>query len=208
MDPDADSRLIQILLTGKPSSAILQHLFRNRIIVLNAYIDDGLANDIMAQLLSLEAQDSAADISLYINSPGGSVTAAFAIYDTIRYIKPDVATWAIGLASGTAQMLLSAGAPGKRYALSHARILLKGMPVPVEAIEPEKKSYRDMWEATLTVTAKDTRQPVDQIIMDSHRIRWFGAQEAVDYGLVDHVVSRLKPTVRVLGGLALIFHPG
>lgn len=200
-DLPAESRVLadlqRLLLTNQVSKEGLDRLLRDRVIVLDTEIDDEVANRVAAQMLKLAAEDSEADISLYINSTGGSVVAGMAIYDTMAVIEPDVSTWAIGLASGTAQLLLSAGAPGKRYALPHARVLLKSVfsPYNPNADMAINNAVIDKWNKEMPkLIAKATNQPVEQVRADSNQTRWFSAQEARDYGLVDHVVAGLHVT--------------
>jgi len=175
---------------------VFQRLLRERIIVLGSAVDDDVANRICAQLLLLGAEDPRRDIFLYINSPGGVVTAGMAIYDTMQYLENDVATVALGLAASMGQFLLCAGTPGKRYALPHARIMMHqpsggiGGTASDIAIQVEQAMYtkRTIQERT----AFHTGQSVEQIEHDSDRDRWFTAEEAKDYGLVDEVVSSAR----------------
>jgi ATP-dependent Clp protease protease subunit len=172
---------------------VFQRLLRERIIVLGSAVDDEVANRVCAQLLLLGAEDPRRDIFLYINSPGGVVTAGMAIYDTMQYLENDVATVALGLSASMGQFLLCAGAPGKRYALPHARIMMHqpsggiGGTASDVAIQIEQTLYtkRIMQERI----AFHTGQSVEQIERDSDRDRWFTAEEAKDYGLVDQVVN-------------------
>ena len=151
-------------------------------------------SSLAAQILYLAGQDPDKDIWLYINSPGGSVTAGMAIYDTMQFVKPDISTVCLGLGASMGQFLMTAGAPGKRYALPHARVLMHQPSAGVQgqasdiAIQAENliKIKREMAE----LIAEHSGQPVDQIIADSDRDRWFSAEEARDYGLLDHVISR------------------
>ena len=175
---------------------VFERLLRERIIFLGSQVDDAIANTICAQLLLLAAEDPDRDIYLYINSPGGSVTAGMAIYDTMNYIENDVATVAMGLAASMGQFLLCAGSNGKRYALPHARIMMHQPSVGIGgtasdiAIQAEQILYvkRTMTERI----AFHTGQTLEQIEKDSDRDRWFDAQEAMDYGFVDHVVTGAK----------------
>jgi ATP-dependent Clp protease protease subunit len=177
------------------NDSVYDRLLRERIIFLGQPVDDTIANQICAQLLLLAAEDPTRDINLYINSPGGSVTAGMAIYDTMTFVECDIATYAMGLAASMGQFLLSAGTRGKRYALPHARILMHqpsagiGGTASDIAIQAEqfKLTKREMAE----LIAEHTGQPVDQIQADSERDRWFTAQQALEYGFVDHVVSRV-----------------
>ncbi|MCO1582490.1 ATP-dependent Clp protease proteolytic subunit [Crossiella sp. SN42] len=175
------------------NDSVYERLLRERIIVLGSQVEETIANQICAQLLLLAAEDDERDIYLYINSPGGSVTAGMAIYDTMELIKPDVATVAMGLAASMGQFLLSAGARGKRSALPHARIMMHqpsaglGGTAADIAIQAEMliKHKREMAE----LIATQTGQPVEKIIADSDRDRWFTAEEAKEYGFIDHVAS-------------------
>jgi ATP-dependent Clp protease protease subunit len=173
---------------------VYERLLRERIIFLGSAVDDPMANTICAQLLLLAAEDPTRDIYLYINSPGGSVTAGMAIYDTVQYIENDVATVGLGLAASMGQFLLCAGTTGKRYALPHARIMMHqpsggigGFASDI-AIQAEQMIYtKKMMQERI---AYHTGQSIEQIEKDSDRDRWFTAEEARDYGFIDHVVSR------------------
>ncbi|GDX23472.1 ATP-dependent Clp protease proteolytic subunit [Actinomycetes bacterium] len=171
---------------------VYQRLLRERIIFLGSVVEDSMANAIAAQMLLLSAEDSEKDIYLYINSPGGSVTAGMAIYDTMQYIKNDVATVAMGLAASMGQFLLCAGAPGKRYALPHARIMMHqpsggiGGTASDIKIQAEQMAYTKKTLADLI--AEHTGQKAETIQADSDRDRWFTAEAAKEYGFVDHVV--------------------
>jgi ATP-dependent Clp protease protease subunit len=172
--------------------AVYQRLLRERIIFLGSVVEDDMANAICAQMILLDAEDSDRDIFLYVNSPGGSVSAGMAIYDTMQYVKSDVATVAMGLAASMGQFLLCAGAEGKRYALPHARVMMHqpsggiGGTASDIKIQAEQMLYTKKKMAELI--AMHTGQSVDQIETDSDRDRWFTADEAKDYGFVDHVV--------------------
>jgi ATP-dependent Clp protease protease subunit len=173
---------------------VFERLLRERIIFLGSQVDDPIANMICAQLVLLSAEDPERDIALYINSPGGSVSAGMAIYDTMQYIENDVATYGIGLAASMGQFLLCAGAQGKRYALPHARIMMHqpsggiGGTASDIAIQAEQMLYtKKMMTERI---AFHTGQTVEQIEKDSDRDRWFTADEACDYGFIDHVVTR------------------
>ena len=178
---------------GSPQPSVFDRLLKDRIIWLGSEVRDENANAICAQLLLLAAEDPNKDIYLYINSPGGSVTAGMAIYDTMQFIQPDVATVAMGLAASMGQFLLSAGTRGKRYALPHARIMMHqpsagiGGTASDIAIQAEqfKLTKREMAE----LIAEHTGQSVEQVQADSERDRWFTAQQALEYGFVDHVVA-------------------
>ena len=173
---------------------IYNRLLRERIVFLGSQIDQNSANLTCAQLLLLEAEDPDKDIALYINSPGGSVTDGLAIYDTMQYVNCDVATICVGLAASMGQFLLCAGAPGKRYALPHSRILMhqpsgqmQGQAADI-AIQAEQIVYLKRMMAERI--AHHTGQPVERIEADSDRDRWFTAEEAKDYGFIDQVISR------------------
>ena len=172
---------------------IYQRLLKERIIFLGSVVEDQMANTIAAQILLLAAEDSERDIFLYINSPGGSVSAGMAIYDTMQYVRNDVATVGMGLAASMGQFLLCAGAPGKRYALPHARIMMHqpsggiGGTASDIKIQAEQMLYTKKKMAELI--ADHTGQNLDTIEADSDRDRWFTADEAKDYGFVDQVVA-------------------
>jgi ATP-dependent Clp protease protease subunit len=185
------------------TDSVFERLLQERIVVLGSEVNDEIANRITAQLLLLDADDAESDIRFYINSPGGSVTAGFAIYDTMQLIKPDVATYAMGMAASMGQFLLSSGAPGKRYSLPHARILMHQPSAGVGGTASDIAIQADLfnkWKQELAkITAEQTGQTTEQIIKDGDRDRWFTAEEAKEYGFVDHVLTRgdgnsLNPT--------------
>jgi ATP-dependent Clp protease protease subunit len=169
-------------------------LLSERIVFLGQEVDDRVANRISSELLLLAAEDPARDITFYINSPGGSVTAGMAVYDTMQLIAPDVSTWAMGFAASMGQFLLSAGAPGKRYSLPNARILMHqpsaGLAGVQSDIAVQAAAFGSMKRRLAELTAFHTGQTVERITADADRDRWFTAEEARDYGLVDHVVAR------------------
>jgi len=173
---------------------VYTQLLKNRIIMLGTDVNDDIANFITAQLLYLEGQDADQDIWLYINSPGGSVTAGMAIYDTMNFVKPDVATICMGLGASMGQFLLCAGATGKRYSLPHARIMMHQPSAGVQgaaadiAIQAEQLVYVKRLMAERI--AEHTGQTVEQIQEDSERDRRFTAEEACEYGIVDQVITR------------------
>ncbi len=180
---------------------LFQRLLRHRIVFLGQQVDDDIANRICAELILLAAEDAHSDISLYINSPGGSVSAGLAIYDVMQYVPNDVATYAMGMAASMGQFLLSAGTLGKRYALPHASVL---MHQPSGGIGGTASDIRIQAEQMLYIkrtlaerTAFHTGQTVEQIEKDADRDRWFTADQAKEYGFVDHVIrSALEvPTV-------------
>ena len=178
---------------GSPQSEVFNRLLQDRIVVLGSEVEDNIANLIIAQLLYLEAQDDTKDIWLYINSPGGVITSGMAIYDTMQFIKPDVATVCMGLAASMGQFLLCAGAPGKRYSLPYARIMMhqpsggvRGQAADI-AIQAEQMAY--VKKVMAERIAFHSGQSVDQIEADSDRDRWFTADQAKEYGLVDQVAA-------------------
>ena len=172
---------------------IYNRLLKERIIFLGSDVRDDNANAICAQLLLLAAEDPEKDIWLYINSPGGSVTAGMAIFDTMQFVQPDVATVAMGLAASMGQFLLSAGTPGKRYATPHARIMMHqpsgGIGGTASDIKIQAEQMLHIKRQMAGLIAEHTGQSVDQIEKDSDRDRWFTADQAMDYGFVDHVVA-------------------
>jgi ATP-dependent Clp protease protease subunit len=179
---------------SSPQLEVFNRLLQDRIVVLGSEVEDNVANMIIAQLLYLEGQDDGKDIWLYINSPGGVITSGMAIYDTMQFIKPDVATICMGLAASMGQFLLCAGAPGKRFSLPHARIMMhqpsggvRGQAADI-AIQAEQIVYikRVMAERI----AFHSGQEVATIDADSDRDRWFTPDEAKGYGLIDHVISK------------------
>jgi ATP-dependent Clp protease protease subunit len=192
---DPVARAPQSQPTGFDDS-VYQRLLRERIIFLGSQVEDTIANALSAQMLLLAAEDPEKDIYLYINSPGGSVSAGMAIYDTMQFVPCDVATVAMGLAASMGQFLLCAGAEGKRYALPHARIMMHqpsggiGGTASDIKIQAEQMLYTKKKMAELIAT--HTGQPLDAIESDSDRDRWFTADEAKEYGFVDHVVSQAR----------------
>ncbi|MEO2085941.1 MAG: ATP-dependent Clp protease proteolytic subunit [Acidimicrobiales bacterium] len=173
---------------------VYARLLRDRIVFLGSDVNDEVANFIIAQMLFLEAQDPDKPIWLYINSPGGSVTAGMAIYDTMQFVGPEVGTICMGLGASMGQFLLCAGAPGKRFALPHARIMMhqplggvRGQASDI-AIQAEQMAYtKKMLQERI---AQHTGQPVEAIESDSDRDRWFTADEAQEYGIIDQVIVR------------------
>jgi ATP-dependent Clp protease protease subunit len=171
---------------------LFQRLLRHRIIFLGQQVDDEIANRICGEIVLLAAEDPRRDISIYINSPGGSVYAGMAIYDIMQYVPNDIATYAMGMAASMGQFLLTAGAPGKRYALPHAQVLMHqpsggiGGTASDIRIQAEQMLYikRTLFERT----AYHTGRPIEQIEKDADRDRWFTAEEAKEYGFVDKVI--------------------
>jgi ATP-dependent Clp protease, protease subunit len=180
------------------TDAVLDRLFGERIVYLGGEIDDDAAHRVTAQLLLLAADDPARDITFYINSPGGSVTAGMAIYDTMQLVPPDVATWAVGFAASMGQFLLSAGTAGKRHALPHARIMMHqpsaGLGGTATDVAIRAGVFGTMKREIAELTARHTGQSVETVTADSDRDRWFDAEEARAYGLVDHVAGRTGHT--------------
>jgi ATP-dependent Clp protease, protease subunit len=179
------------------SADVFQRLLKERIIFLGSAIDETVANQVCAQLLLLAAEDGERDVALYINSPGGSVTDGLAIYDTMQYVSCDVSTICVGLAASMGQFLLCAGAPGKRFALPHSRILMhqpsgqmQGQAADI-AIQAEQIVYLKRMMAERI--AFHTGQPVERIEADSDRDRWFTAEEAKEYGFIDQVIEHTAP---------------
>jgi ATP-dependent Clp protease protease subunit len=172
---------------------IYNRLLKERIIFLGSEVRDDNANAICAQLLLLAAEDPEKDIWLYINSPGGSVTAGMAIFDTMQWVTPDVATVGMGLAASMGQFLLSAGAPGKRYATPHARVMMHqpsgGIGGTASDIKIQAQQMLHIKKQMAELIAQHTGQQLDQIEADSDRDRWFTAEEALAYGFVDHVYT-------------------
>jgi ATP-dependent Clp protease protease subunit len=173
--------------------AVYDRLLKERIIFLGSEVNDAVANRICAQLLLLAAEDPGRDINLWINSPGGSVYAGMAIYDTMQYIDNDVSTVAMGMAGSMGQFLLCAGAPGKRYALPHARIIMHqpsggmGGTAADIAIQAEQMVFTK--KSLLEMIAHHTGQTYEQIVQDADRDRWFTAEEARQYGFIDKVIT-------------------
>ena len=181
---------------GERSFDIYSRLLKERIVFLGTPIDDSVGNLIMAQLLHLESEDPEKDINLYINSPGGDLTALFAIYDTMQYIRPDVSTIVMGQAASAAAVLVLAGAKGKRYALPHSRVLLhqpyggaEGQAVDIEIQAKEITRYRRLLEQLI---AMHTGQPLERVSKDTERDFILTADQAVEYGVVDEVITSRK----------------
>ena len=180
---------------------IYNRLLRERIIWLGTEVRDENANAICAQMMLLAAEDPDKDIYLYINSPGGSITAGMAIYDTMQYIQPDVATVAVGMAASMGQFLLSSGAQGKRYATPHARVMMHqpsgGIGGTATDVRINAQLILHMKKVLAELTAEQTGKSLEQVTADSDRDRWFTAEEAMAYGFVDQVVTH---AVAVAGG--------
>ncbi len=185
--------VIEANTRGERAYDLYSRLLKERIIFVGTPIDDAIANLICAQLLFLEYEDPDKDISIYINSPGGDITALFAIYDTLKHIKPDVSTLCFGQAASAAAVLLAAGTKGKRFALPHARILLHqpwgGVAGQATDIEIQAKEILRMRDMLNEMLASDTGQSFDKIQSDTHRDFVMSAEEAVGYGVIDEVMT-------------------
>ncbi len=183
---------------GERSYDIYSRLLKDRIVMLGTEIDDDVANVIVAQLLFLESEDADKDINIYINSPGGSVTAGLAIYDTIQYVKPQVSTICIGQAMSMGAVLLAAGAKGKRFALPNARIMIHqpsgGSRGQATDMEIQLKEMIRLKQRLNEILQKHTGQPMERIEKDVERDYFMGAGEAKAYGLIDEVVTQKKPS--------------
>lgn len=181
---------------GERSYDIYSRLLKDRIILIGGPIDDYVANLVIAQLLFLEAEDPAKDIHLYINSPGGVVTAGMAIYDTMQYIRPDVSTICLGQAASMGSFLLAAGAPGKRFALPYARLMihqpLGGIQGQATDIDIHAREILRMKDTLNQLLADHTKQPLDIIAQDTERDFFMSAEQAKEYGLIDEVIRKRK----------------
>jgi ATP-dependent Clp protease protease subunit len=187
---------------GTLDDQVAAQLLYQRIIVLGTEVDDQVANRLCGQLLLLSAEDPRSDISLYINSPGGSVSAGLAIYDTMRLIPNDVSTLAMGLAGSMGQFLLSGGAPGKRFSLPHAQILMHQGSAGFGGTAADVEIYAEQLErigtTLIRLIAEHSGQSTETVERDSRRDRWFTAEEALAYGLIDHIleeVADVRPAV-------------
>jgi ATP-dependent Clp protease, protease subunit len=179
-------------VTGYGDS-IKERLLRERILFLEGEVRDDMANEIVRQLLLLSAEDPDKDIYLYVNSPGGSVSAGMAIYDTMQFVKNDVATVGLGMCASMGQFLLTAGAPNKRYALKHTRVMmhqpLGGLGGVQSLVQKQAEQMLLIKRQMAELIAQHTGQPVERIVEDSEWEKWFSADEAKEYGIVDHVVT-------------------
>jgi ATP-dependent Clp protease protease subunit len=186
---------VAALNMGTLDDQVAARLLHQRIIVLGAEVDDQVANRLCGQLLLLSAEDPRSDISLYINSPGGSVSAGLAIYDTMCLIPNDISTLAMGLAGSMAQFLLCAGTAGKRFSLPHAQILMHQGSAGFGGTAADVEIYAEQLERVgatlLRLIAEHTGQPLEAVERDSRRDRWFTAEEAREYGLIDHILDRV-----------------
>ncbi|MCX8026633.1 MAG: ATP-dependent Clp endopeptidase proteolytic subunit ClpP [Thermodesulfovibrionales bacterium] len=189
---------IVIEQTGRTERAydIYSRLLKDRIIFIGTPIDDNVANVVIAQLLFLQTEDPEKDIHMYINSPGGSVTAGLAIYDTMQYLKPSIATYCIGQAASFGALLLAAGTKGKRFGLPHARIMIHqpigGFYGQATDIEIHAREILKIKETLNNILAKHTGQPVERISADSERDFFMSSQEAKQYGIIDEVITTIK----------------
>lgn len=178
---------------GERAYDIYSRLLKDRIIFMGEQVQDGMANTVIAQMLFLESEDPDKDINVYINSPGGSVTAGLAIYDTMQYIKPDVATICMGQTTSMAALLLTAGTTGKRYALPHARIMihqpLGGAQGQATDIDIHAREILKVRDTINEIIAKHTGQPIERIIKDTERDFFMSAEEAKEYGLIDRIIT-------------------
>ena len=195
LDPQAgqiQSRSSSVGMIGLDDQ-VYNRLLRERIIFLAGEVRDDMANAICAQILLLAAEDSNKDIFLYVNSPGGSVTAGMAIYDTMQYVKNDIATVGMGIAASMGQVLLTAGAPGKRYATPNARILmhqpLGGIGGTATDIRIQAEQMAITKRTMAEINAKHTGQTLEKILIDSDRDNWFNAEDAKAYGFIDHIAT-------------------
>ena len=174
-----------------PGTGVFDRLLKDRIIWLGSEVRDENANEIAAKLLLLAAEDAKKDIYLYVNSPGGSITAGMAIYDTMQFVPNDIVTVGIGMAASMGQLLLTAGTKGKRYITPNARVLLHqphgGFGGTASDIQTQAQLILDMKKRLAEITAAQTGKSVEQINADGDRDRWFNAQEALEYGFVDHI---------------------
>ncbi len=182
---------------GERAYDIYSRLLRDNIIFIGTPIDDNVANLVTAQLLFLEAEDPEKDVSLYINSPGGVVTAGMAIYDTMQFIRPDVATICIGQAASIAALLLSAGTPGKRFALPNSRVLIHqptmgGLSGQATDIDIHAREILRIRAGLNEIMAKHTGQPLEKVERDVERDFWMSAQQAREYGIVDEIIEKHK----------------
>lgn len=186
-------------MTDQPLSYVHERLLDRRIVFLGEEVTDQSANAVIAQLLKLSADDPESDICLFINSPGGSVIAGLAIYDVMQLIPNDVATAGVGLAASMGQVLLCAGAPGKRVALPHAQVLMHegsaGLGGPVADVEIQAANLMTTLDRLRAIIARHTGKPLDTVIRDVGRDRWFDAEAAREYGFIDHVAGSIDEVV-------------
>jgi ATP-dependent Clp protease protease subunit len=176
---------------GFDRNSAFERLLKDRIVWLGSEVRDDMANEICAKILLLAAEDSTKDIFLYINSPGGSITAGMAIYDTMQYVPNDIVTVGIGMCASMGQFLLSSGTKGKRYATPNTRVLLHqpsgGFGGTADDIQTQAELILSMKKQLASITADQTGKTVEQVMKDGDRDRWFTAQEALEYGFIDHI---------------------
>lgn len=179
---------------GERAYDIYSRLLKDRIVILGTPVNDAVASSIVAQLLFLDSQDTEKDINLYINSPGGVVSAGMAIYDTMQFVKSDVSTTCVGMAASMGAVLLTAGAKGKRHALPHSRVMihqpLGGVQGQASDIEIEAQEIVRLKKELSRILAEHTGQSIDKVVEDSDRNKWMTSDEAKDYGLIDSVMRR------------------
>ena len=179
---------------GFDRNSAFERLLKDRIVWLGSEVRDDMANEICAKILLLAAEDSTKDIFLYINSPGGSITAGMAIYDTMQYVPNDIVTVGIGMCASMGQFLLSSGTKGKRYATPNTRVLLHqpsgGFGGTADDIQTQAELILSMKKQLASITAEQTGKTVEQVMKDGDRDRWFTAQEALEYGFIDHIQKR------------------
>ncbi len=196
--------VIETTNRGERAYDIYSRLLKDRIIFLGAPIDDVFANLIIAQLLFLEAEDPEKDINLYVNSPGGSVTAGLGIYDTMQYVKPPINTICLGQAASMGAFLLTAGTKGKRFALPNARVMIHqpmgGFSGQATEIDIHAREILKIRERLNEIMAKHTGQPLEKIAQDTERDYFLSAEEAKQYGLIDEVISRPPKILKVVSG--------
>ncbi len=199
--------VIEQTARGERGYDLYSRLLKDHIIFVGSGIDDQIANSVVAQLMFLESEDPDREISMYINSPGGSISAMMAIYDTMRFIKPPIATYCIGQAASAAAVLLTAGTKGKRYALPNARILihqpLGGVQGQATDIQIHAKEILKMRENINQILAEHTGQPIEKIAADTDRDYILSAPEAVKYGIIDKVIAHREETVKGPGPKAV-----
>ena len=197
----ANQHLVPIVIEktgrGERSYDIYSRLLRDRVVFIGGPIDDAMANLVIAQLLFLSNEDPAADMNVYINSPGGSVSAGLAVYDTMQYVRPDVATTCVGMAASMGAVLLAAGTPKKRYVLPNSRVLIHQPLIhgvvtgPATELDIEAREIIRLRKRIYTILAAHTGQAVEQIERDCDRNKWLDSEEAVEYGCVDSVVQHM-----------------
>lgn len=188
--------VVETTSRGERAYDIYSRLLKDRIVILGTPVNDAVASSIVAQLLFLESQDAEKDINLYINSPGGVVSAGMAIYDTMQYVKCDISTTCVGMAASMGAVLLTAGTKGKRHALPHARVMihqpLGGVQGQASDIEIEAQEILRLKKELSGILADHTGRDLEEIILDSDRNKWMTADEAKSYGLIDRVMRRDK----------------